>query len=473
MYTRSGARWIRAHPPQVPSNTATATNSGVCDPRGVESDVEAAVHTIPFATAVPITMMTTTPLSTQVQYNGNNRNGVDDGSGSGTDDALPVRSIKCGKLVKIGLMLLGLVAVSVIITAVVMKYGFNVDDTVPADVTKSPVSFHTNPPVSSPTNPPVSSPTNPRASSTNSPVYSPTNPPVPFPTDSPVSTPTNPPVFSPTNPPVFSPTNPPVSSPAITITTTAITIQAEGYSNMLGVKTEGTTDEGGGMNVGSIDTGDWMSYPEVNIPSAGTYTVEYRVSSESGGGTLQFEKAGGEQQYGSIEVPVTGDWQTWETISHNVNLEAGPQYFGIVATAGGWNLNWFRINMHITIQAEDYLEMLGVKTEGTTDEGGGMNVGSIDTGDWMYYPEVYIPSAGTYSVEYRVSSESVGGTLRFEKAGGEPEYGTIDVPDTGDWQTWETISHNVNLEAGPQYFGIVATAGGWNLNWFRITKSNE
>ena len=65
-----------------------------------------------------------------------------------------------------------------------------------------------------------------------------------------------------------------------------ITIQAESYQNMQGVIPEATTDEGGGMNVGSIDTGDWMSYPEVTIPSAGAYTIEYRVASVSGGGTL-------------------------------------------------------------------------------------------------------------------------------------------------------------------------------------------
>lgn len=65
-----------------------------------------------------------------------------------------------------------------------------------------------------------------------------------------------------------------------------ITIQAESYQNMQGVIPEATADEGGGMNVGSIDTGDWMSYPEVTIPSAGAYTIEYRVASVSGGGTL-------------------------------------------------------------------------------------------------------------------------------------------------------------------------------------------
>ncbi len=104
----------------------------------------------------------------------------------------------------------------------------------------------------------------------------------------------------------------------------SITVQAEYYSNNHGVNNEGTTDEGGGENVASIDPGDWMSYPEVTIPSAGVYTVEYRVSSESQGGSFQFERAGGTPVYGSVSFPATGDWQSWVTVSHAVNLEAGP-----------------------------------------------------------------------------------------------------------------------------------------------------
>jgi hypothetical protein len=174
-------------------------------------------------------------------------------------------------------------------------------------------------------------------------VFSPTNPPA-YSTSPPVSSPTNPPAF-PTNPPAF-PTNPPAFSLTYAPTyhwSREITIQAESYSNMFGVISEGTTDEGGGMNVGSINTGDWMSYPEVNIPTTGTYLVEYRVASESSGGILQFEKAGGYPVYGTIDIPATGDYQAWVTISHYVNLEGGPQHFGIAVPVGGWNLNWFRI----------------------------------------------------------------------------------------------------------------------------------
>jgi hypothetical protein len=62
---------------------------------------------------------------------------------------------------------------------------------------------------------------------------------------------------------------------------------------MQGVQTEDTSDVNGSKNVGHVDTGDWMSYQEVTIPSAGAYRVEYRVASGCSGGSLRLEKAGG------------------------------------------------------------------------------------------------------------------------------------------------------------------------------------
>lgn len=122
----------------------------------------------------------------------------------------------------------------------------------------------------------------------------------------------------------------------------SIFIEAEDYFEMSGVQTEGTSDAGGGLNVGWIDNGDWMAY-SINIPSTGTYTVEYRVASQGGGGSLTLESFGGSQSYGSINITNTGGWQNWNTISHTVSLNAGQQDIGISATRGGWNINWIKI----------------------------------------------------------------------------------------------------------------------------------
>ncbi|MDF2189098.1 carbohydrate-binding protein [Paraflavitalea sp. CAU 1676] len=122
-----------------------------------------------------------------------------------------------------------------------------------------------------------------------------------------------------------------------------VTIQAESYSNMLGIQTEACTDAGGGQNVGYIDANDWMAYNSINFPTSGSYLVEYRVASLSGGGRLSLDLNAGSIQLGALNVPSTGGWQNWTTISHTVNVNAGTYNVGVFAQAGGWNLNWIRI----------------------------------------------------------------------------------------------------------------------------------
>lgn len=120
------------------------------------------------------------------------------------------------------------------------------------------------------------------------------------------------------------------------------TIQAENFSAMAGVQTEATSDAGGGSNVGWIETGDWMAYNNINIPGTGSYRIEYRVASP-GGGRLSLDVNAGATVLGAIDVPATGGWQSWTTISHTVNINSGTYNFGIYAQAGGWNINWWRI----------------------------------------------------------------------------------------------------------------------------------
>jgi chitinase len=122
------------------------------------------------------------------------------------------------------------------------------------------------------------------------------------------------------------------------------------------------------------------------------------------------------------------------------------------------------------IQAENYTSMSGVQTESTTDTDGGLNVGYIDTGDWMAYANINFPTSGTYKVEYRVASESTGGTISLDLNAGSIVLGTVGVPSTGGWQNWTTVSHNVNVTAGTYALGVYAAAGGFNLNWIKITK---
>lgn len=117
-------------------------------------------------------------------------------------------------------------------------------------------------------------------------------------------------------------------------------IEAENSFESFGVQTEACSE--GGLNVGWLDSGDWMAY-EVDIPITGTYTIEYRVASPNGGGSLTLEAFGGGATYGAISIPSTGGWQAWTTIKHNVTLNAGKQDIAVAVTQGGWNFNWLSV----------------------------------------------------------------------------------------------------------------------------------
>jgi chitinase len=126
-------------------------------------------------------------------------------------------------------------------------------------------------------------------------------------------------------------------------TGTGTLIQAESYSSMSGVQTEATTDTGGGLNVGYADTGDWMAYYNVNFPTSGSYVIEYRVASAVSGARISSDLSAGTIQLGSVNIPNTGGWQNWQTVSQTVNVNAGTYNFGIYIQNTGVNLNWFRI----------------------------------------------------------------------------------------------------------------------------------
>lgn len=121
------------------------------------------------------------------------------------------------------------------------------------------------------------------------------------------------------------------------------------------------------------------------------------------------------------------------------------------------------------IQAESYNYMSGIDVETTTDAGGGQDVGWIDAGDWMSY-SVTIPATGTYNVAYRVASPNSNMSLRLEKDAGATQLGSVTIPNTGGWQNWTNVSHNVSLPAGTYNIGIATATGGFNLNYLTITS---
>ncbi len=122
-----------------------------------------------------------------------------------------------------------------------------------------------------------------------------------------------------------------------------ISVESESYSSSNGIQLEPCSDEGGGLNVGFIDTNDWMEY-DIAIPLDGEYQLTVRAASLSGGGNLSL--ADGSTTLGTLNIPSTGDWQNWKTITGpEILLNNGTIKLRMTATSGGFNLNWFELRL--------------------------------------------------------------------------------------------------------------------------------
>jgi endoglucanase len=117
-------------------------------------------------------------------------------------------------------------------------------------------------------------------------------------------------------------------------------IEAEHFTAHRGTRIEVTSDPlGGDFNSSYLDSTDYMTY-RINIPQTGTYRLEYRVASPTGG-TVILGRDGVDLAVTS--VPNTAGYQNWQTVSTTVSLQAGTQFLTVYVQTGGWNLNWWRL----------------------------------------------------------------------------------------------------------------------------------
>ena len=81
-------------------------------------------------------------------------------------------------------------------------------------------------------------------------------------------------------------------------------------------------------------------------------------------------------------------------------------------------------------------------------------------------------SAGTYDLNFRVASYFSGAQFQLRAADGSV-LTTVTVPNTGSFQTWQTVSAQVTLPAGQQTLRIYTSNanGGWNINWWEINST--
>ena len=124
----------------------------------------------------------------------------------------------------------------------------------------------------------------------------------------------------------------------------------------------------------------------------------------------------------------------------------------------------------------DNIELNGVDIENCSDTGGGYNVGWFDTSEWLEYT-VNVGISDNYDFFPRVASINSNAQLKLS-VDGVAVTGNLAVPNTGNWQTFQTMHiRNISLTAGQHVIKWEAVTGGFNFNswaaWQSSTSSSR
>ena len=133
-----------------------------------------------------------------------------------------------------------------------------------------------------------------------------------------------------------------------TATTAAIAqIQGSSYASESGLQTETTSDTSGEYDLGYIAPGAYAVYKSVDF-GTGVTGVNVRTASAGNGGTATFyldAKSG--TPIATVSLPVTGGWQSWQTVNAAVTGASGVHDLYVVFAGRGTsgsiaNLNSFQ-----------------------------------------------------------------------------------------------------------------------------------
>lgn len=137
-----------------------------------------------------------------------------------------------------------------------------------------------------------------------------------------------------------------------------------------------------------------------------------------------------------------------------------------------------RFVLPATIQAENWDYQEGLALEETSDNGGGYNFGYTDAGDFADY-RIAIHEADEFNLSVRVASTNSNGVLRFiliddfNEEQDDLVIAEVNIPNTGGWQSWTSISQAVTLPKGFYKLRLYIVSPEFNVNWFKFELGTD
>jgi hypothetical protein len=121
------------------------------------------------------------------------------------------------------------------------------------------------------------------------------------------------------------------------------------------------------------------------------------------------------------------------------------------------------------IEAEDYQDMIGAEIRTASDTGNTTKLGGWHTGAYAEY-EIYVPDSGFYKLELRVATATTVAEYGLLVDG--VEVSRTFMPNTGGWEVWKNVEHQLELEPGEHTFRIYIHHGWFGLNWLKFSPAD-
>src|SRR6478736_2224099 len=144
------------------------------------------------------------------------------------------------------------------------------------------------------------------------------------------------------------------------------------------VDIEACSDTGGGYNVGWISADEWLNYT-INVAETAVYRIDFRVAAQTSAGAIRV--ALDDLPLCGTATPVTGGWQTWQTVSvSNLVLRAGQHVLRLDFATGGHNFNYLQITKQKNLTG-GFLRVSGKQI--VNAQGENVQLKGFGLGNWM------------------------------------------------------------------------------------------
>ncbi len=123
-----------------------------------------------------------------------------------------------------------------------------------------------------------------------------------------------------------------------------------------------------------------------------------------------------------------------------------------------------------TVEGESYTSSFGVQRVAKPTASGGSTLGVVRNGYWAGYSAV--STTGRTGFSARISSGGIGGTIQI-RTGSQtgPLLGSVAVPVTGGWETYQTVTTRLNGNgSGPLFLSFTGGSGAlFNIDTLTVT----